>query len=176
MQNSTKKTLTFPIRIALILLVCAILFKVQHWPYASQLLLMSTIPLALLYSLRFLNKKEKKRIDIVKLGLVLVWTINIILKTYHINFIAYGFELVLFVLFVWWFIEDGLRYFSKRKFINNGFIKFFYYGLCILTITLILWGTLFKIQHWPYGSLILTFGFLFLVMMLIVDYVVIKRS
>ncbi len=175
MQNPTKKILTFPLRIVLILVIYSVLFKIMHWPYANQLLLIGSVLLMLLYSIRFLYKTEKTRIDIVKLGLVLVWTVNLVLKTYHIAFIAYALELILLILFVWWFIEDGLNYFTSRQLINNGFVKFFYYGFCIVAITLIIFGALFKIQHWPYGSLILTFGFLLLSIMLIVDYFVIKR-
>ena len=176
MQNSAKKILTFPIRIVLLILVYGMLFLIMDWPYANQLLLIGSVLLAFLYSIRFLYKKDKKRIDIVKLGFVLVWVVNLILKTYHMVFIAYGLELLLFILFVWWLIEDGFKLVARRKLVNNGFVKFFYYGLCILTIALIVIGTLLRIMHWPYGALILTLGFLLLSMMLIIDYFVIKRS
>ncbi len=148
----------------------------MHWPYAQQLVLIGSIAITILYLIRFIYKKEKATLDYVKLGLVVLWTFSYSVKTFHVLQIPYILELLLLILFVWWFIEEGLTYFTRRKLKDNGFIKFFYYGFSIMAVALIIIGALFKIQHWPFGALILTIGFLLLSIMLIVDYFVIKKS
>jgi len=176
LKVSRTKILTFPIRIALIILVYGVLFKVMHWLYAKQLILLGSGLIVLLYSLRFLYKKEKQTLDYVKLGLVLVWVFNYCIKGLHLFNIPYVLDLVLLILFVWWLITEGFTYFIRRKLKNSGVLKLFYYGFSITSLALIIIGVLFKIQHWPYGSLIFTFGSLLLSMMLIVDYFAIQKQ
>lgn len=176
MEKQATKILTLPLRAALVILLYGALFKVMHWPYAQTLMLYGSIAILILYSIRFLFKKEKQRLDFIKLGLVLIWVFSYIINVFHLLNMPYVLEIVLLGLFVWWFIEEGLTYFIRRKLVDNGFIKFFYYGLSITSLALIIIGSLFKVQHWPYGSIMFTFGILLLSFMLVVDYFVIKRS
>ncbi|WP_175455536.1 GldL-related protein [Winogradskyella thalassocola] len=44
-----------------------------------------------------------------------------------------------------------------------------------LTIFTLVFGILFKIQHWPYGALLFTIGVLLLSLLLIFDYFIVDR-
>lgn len=175
LQKSRPKKLTLPLRFALIILIYGALFKIMHWPYAQTLMLFGSLFILILYTIRFVLKTEKAQLDYVKLALVVVWVIGYVLQVLHILNVPYIFNAILLALFGWWFIEEGLNYFTKRKLKDNGILKFFYYGFSICSLTLIIIGALFKIQHWPYGALMFTCGILLLSLMLIVDYFAIKR-
>ena len=176
MEKSSKKILTFPLRLALIILLYGGLFKVMHWPYAQTLMLIGSTSIVVLYSIRFIYKKEKVRLDYVKLGLVLLWTTNYYLKAFHILNVPYIFEIVLLALFIWWFSEEGLTYFSRRKLKGKQLLKAMYYLFLGTSIACIVLGITFKIQHWPFGNILFTFGVLLSSIMLIVDYFVIKKQ
>ena len=171
MNKTRNKALTFPIRIALAFLIIGILFEIQHWPFSNQIILISGIVISILYTIRFFLKKNKVVLDYVKLPLVMLWVSTYMVKTLHLLNIHYLFNIVLFALFVYWFINEGSSYFSNNRKLKKGkLLKVIYYLLSIITFLLILFGALFKIQHWPYGSEIITLGLLSLAIIIIVDY------
>ncbi|WP_299121296.1 hypothetical protein [uncultured Winogradskyella sp.] len=171
-----KKILTLPLRLALVILIIGALFKVMHWPYSKELMFFSGISIGLMYIIRFLNKKSKITLDYVKLGLVTLWVISYLINVFHLYSIPYVIEICLIVLFIWWFAEEGIFYFKNRKFKKKGLVKVIYYTLLLIGLTAFLFGLLFKIQHWPYGSLLFVLGTLMLCIILILDYLVIKKS
>lgn len=176
MQNTTIKILTLPLRLAIIVLIIGALFKVMHWSYAEQLMAIGSCAIMVLYTIRFFYKNEKVRLDYIKLILVVLWVFSYCNQALHLFNLPYYFEIAVLVLFVWWLIEEGVSYFSHRKLKENKGIKLCYYLLIILTICCLVFGTLFKIQHWPYGALLFTFGTLFLCITLIIDYFVVVRT
>jgi hypothetical protein len=176
LKNIQKKILTFPLRIALIILIIGALFKIMHWPYANRLMLIGGVSISILYLIRFLYKKPKNKIDFVKLSLVFLWLINYLIDAFHVFNIPYLFEALLVALFIWWFTEEGVFYFKNRKFKRKGIIKMFYYLICYLTLLALSLGILIKIQHWPYGSLIFVLGVLLLCLVLILDYFLIEHK
>ena len=147
----------------------------MHWPYATSLMLIGSVLLATLYIIRFLLKPLKVLLDYVKLGLIVFWVSGYLLKAFHLISFSYVFEIITFGLFIWWFIQEGIYVFTKRKLKDNLALKFVYYTLISITSALLLFGILFKIQHWPYGSLMFTLGIFLLTMMLIIDYFAIKK-
>jgi hypothetical protein len=175
-QNSSRKSLTLPLRLAIIILIIGALFKIMNWPYGYLLILIGSCAIMVLYTIRFLYKNKKSRLDYVKFGLVFLWVINYFNQVLHVLNIPFIFEISVSVFSIWWLMEEGLSYFSKRKFKRNKGIKLFYYVLITMTICCLVFGTLFKIQHWPYGALLFTFGILFLSLVIIVDYLVFERS
>lgn len=170
------KILTFPLRIALIVLIFGALFKVMHWPYAGQLMLIGAILIGVLYTIRFSNKHDKSKLDYVKLALILLWVFNYLVNAFHLFNIPYVFEILLLILFIYWFIEEGIMYIKNRKLKKNKFLKALYYILIGITIFVLFLGIVFKIQHWPYGSILFVLGVLILNMLLILDYFIIDRS
>lgn len=173
MSKPRKKALTLPLRIALSSVILGLLFKLHHWPYGNEIILIACIALAILYSVRFALKKAKVVLDYVKLLLIVLWIFNYITKTLHIINFNSIFNFIVLILLGYWFINEGTTYFSKnRKLKDIKDLKTGYYVAWIITIIPLVLGILFRIQHWPYGALLTTVGFLFLSVMILVDYFV----
>jgi len=176
LNKTSKKILTLPLRIALITLIIGALFKIMHWPYSKELMFIGGISIGVLYIIRFFYTRPKSKIDFVKLAIVLLWVYSYLIKVFHLNNMPYVIEICLVVLLIWWFVEDGLLYFKSRKFKKKGMVKKVYYALVLLTIFLLLFGILFKLQHWPFGSELFILGILILSLILILDYYLIEKS
>lgn len=170
------KILTFPLRLSVIVLIFGALFKIMHWPFANNLMLIGAVSLAILYTIRFFNKKKKLLLDYVKLALILIWVFNYLVRAFHIFYVSYLFEILFLILFIYWFIVEGPAYIKNRKFTKNRFLKVFYKILIVLTGFMVIFGMLFKIQHWPYGSLLFILGILSLNILLFLDYFLIDRN
>ena len=80
MEKQATKILTLPLRVALVILLYGALFKVMHWPYANILMLIGGVSIGLLYTIRFLNKEDKSKLDYVKIAIVLIWVFSYICK------------------------------------------------------------------------------------------------
>lgn len=177
METATpKKILTFPIRIALIIMLYGLLFIKMSWPYGHMLLFIGTVILTVLYLIRFLNKRTKARVDYVKLSIVLIWFFGLfgtVFNWFHITDII---EIILIILTIWWLIEEGFSYFINRKLVNNSVLRGSYYVLAFASIGSICVGYIFKIQHWPFGNLMFTLGVLLLSILILLDHFVIKRK
>jgi hypothetical protein len=176
LKDKKTKILTLPIRIALVILVFGALFKLMHWSYAKELMFFGGILIGTLYSIRFLNKKEKTLLDYVKLSFVFLWLFSYLVQVFHLFSISYIFEICLLILFVWWFFKEGIFYFKNRKFKKNGFAKVLYYIILGLALLSLFFGFIFKIQHWPYGAQLFVSGVLLLNTILILDYFIIERG
>ena len=176
MKEKRLKILTFPLRIALIILIFGALFKLMHWPYAQQLMLIASVSISLLYTIRFFNKTQKQKLDYIKLALVLVWVFSYLNEVFHLFYFPYILEVCLFFLFAWWCIADGFSYFKNRKFKKNKVTKVIYTTLKVVTIVFLVFGMLFKIQHWAYGSELFVLGVLLLCSVLILDYFIVEQT
>lgn len=171
MIRSRRKALTLPIRITLVLIVIGFLFKIQHWSFASELIIFSSISLMALYVIRFFFKKVKALLDYIKLFIVILWVSINVINILHLFNVHYIFNFTLLGLLCLWFINEGTSYFNDNRKLKKGrFFKTLYYTLCFITLFLIICGMLFKIQHWPYGSILVTFGLILLSIMLLLDY------
>lgn len=169
------KILTFPLRLALIILIFGALFKVMHWPYANILMLIGGVLIGILYTIRFFFKKEKSKLDYIKLAMILVWVFSYLVKAFHLFYVPYVFEVLLLILFIYWFLVEGIYYLKNRTYRKNKFLKAIYYFFIVLTILTLFFGVIFKIQHWPYGAILFTLGALQANILLILDYFMIDR-
>ena len=169
------KILTFPLRIAIIVLIFGALFKIMHWPFAHNLMLLGGISIGILYTIRFVYKKEKTILDYAKLAMILIWVFNYLANAFQLFYVPYIYEILLLILFIYWFYVEGILYFKNRSYRKNRFLKAVYYILMGLTIFTLVFGILFKIQHWPYGALLFTIGVLLLSLLLIFDYFIVDR-
>ena len=169
------KILTFPLRLALIILIFGALFKIMHWPYANMLMLIGGVSIGLLYTIRFFFKTKKSKLDYVKLAMILIWVFSYLVKAFHIFYVPFVFETLLLILFIYWFFVEGIDYFRNRTYRKNKFLKAVYYILIGLAIFTLFFGVSIKIQHWPYGSFVFTLGILQANILLIFDYFIIDR-
>ena len=169
------KILTFPLRIAIIVLIFGVLFKIIHWPFAHNLMLLGGASIGILYTIRFVYKKEKTILDYTKLAMILIWVFNYLANAFQLFYVPYIYEILLLGLFIYWFYVEGISYFKNRTYRKNRFLKAVYYILIGLTIFTVVFGILFKIQHWPYGALLFIIGVLLLSLLLIFDYFIVDR-
>ncbi len=160
------------LRFSISILLIGALFKIQHWPYDSVLLILGTAGILFFYSILFLLKKEKKRLDYVKEALVVLWCLNYGYQALHLYNLSIVFNIILLILFGWWFINEGTNYFSKSHFKVGGAGKIVFIIFVIIAIGFIVLGMLFKILHWPYGILLFTLGILLASFLVIIDYFV----
>ena len=170
------KILTFPLRLALIILIFGELFKIMHWPYANMLMLIGGVSIGILYTIRFIFKTEKSKLDYVKLAMILIWVFSYLVKVFHLFYVPFVFETLLLILFIYWFFVEGIDYFKSRTYTKNKFLKGIYYAFIVIAIVTLFSGILFKIQHWPYGSILFTFGILQISILLIFDYFIVDRT
>lgn len=176
MKESHSNILTFPIRLALIIVVYGMLFLNMRWPFGHNLLFIGTVFLTILYAIRFIYKKEKIRVDYVKLLIVLFWFLGLFGVMFNLFHIDEILKIILIILTVWWLIEEGFSYFINRKLKNNGVLKVSYYVLSFVSVGGICVGYIFRIQHWPFGNIMFTLGALLFSLLLIVDYFAVKRT
>jgi len=66
------------------LLLLGAAFKILHWAGANPLLVVALAGIALTYSLRFFRKREKGRLDVLKLLFVLAFSSNALLTFLHL--------------------------------------------------------------------------------------------
>lgn len=139
-------------------------------------MLYGSISIAVLYSIRFFYKNNKNIFDYVKLVIVLLWVLRYFVQVFHLFNFPYILEIALLLLFLWWFISDGVNYFGNRKYKIKGVYKVLYFTLVAFCLVTLLCGVLLKIQHWPYSELIFTIGILLLIILIIADYFVVNRQ
>lgn len=97
--------------------VCAIvliatLFKILHWSFSSELLIIGFIGLALVYFLSFLKKPIKNRLDYLKLGWVVIAYTIALLKILHI--IGDQYQIIASAI-MWLAILDYMKTERKRR-------------------------------------------------------------
>lgn len=164
------KKLNLPLRICVSILLLGGLFKIMHWPNSSNLLLIAICSIMVLYPIRFFLKKEKETMDYIKLGIILLWCLSNFTRVIHVYQFPVLLNIALLLLFGWWFINEGTAYFTNQNLKLNGIYKTVYVAVTVIIFGCILFGCLFKIQHWPYGNLLFTVGIFLASIFVIVDH------
>ena len=158
-----KKILTYPLKVAIAIFLLGTLFKIMHWPGVASLLIMGAGLVIVLYTIRFIVKKEKNIMDLVKFFCVLAATYFYLAKDFHWPSLNYGIYII-DVMGVFWLYEEWGNIFNKGK---KGFTNAFYAGVIGVSILLICIGNIFKIMHWPYAYHLIIFGFLGMIIWLL---------
>ncbi|WGD35807.1 hypothetical protein [Olleya sp. YS] len=144
----------------------------MHWPYSNVLISSAIVGILIFYPIRFFLKAQKNSMDYVKLAIVILWCLIYGTKIFHLYLPPLVFNILLALLFGWWFVNEGTVYITDRKFkISFGF-QYMYYVVAAFSIGCVGLGILFKIQHWPYGSLLFTIGLISIAILVIIDYFV----
>ena len=158
MNTIQSKTFGLLLRVCISVLLLGALFKIMHWPYASIVMLLSISGILILYPLRFCFITEKSTMDYVKLALVVLWCLNYLTKVFHLYQLPLFFNIVLLLLFIWWFINEGFSGLNLGNIKIKGVLKLFYIAIVIFAFGCIVLGAVFKIQHWPYSNLLFVIG------------------
>lgn len=167
MSTIQSKKNTLLLRICISILLLGNLFKIMIWPNAYQLMTIAIIGILILYPIRFFFKQEKETMDYIKVIMIVIWCLNFL----------FGFNQVfglgaLLLLFGWWLLTESASYFSNNQLILSNIAKKIYYALIVISIGSIGFGSIFKVQHWPYGNILFTLGVVLASILLIVDYFV----
>ena len=160
------------LRVCISVLLMGALFKIMHWPYATIVMLVSISGILLLYPLKFWFIREKSTMEYVKLALVVLWCLNYLTKVLHLYQLPLFFNIVLVLLFIWWFINEGETALNFRNIKIKGVLKIFYMAIAIIAIGCIVLGALFKIQHWSYSNLLFVIGMTITSILVTVDHFV----
>ncbi|WP_419211252.1 hypothetical protein ACNR9Q_10900 [Maribacter sp. X9] len=157
MKNS-KKAFKNPIRAALSTLLLGMLMKVLNWPYSAGIVFTSFAAILLLYTLRFAKKKKKKSIDIIKMGLVLFWTMNGLLHILDFSYTLF-FQIGTGITFIAWFAMEGTSYFmDKDRKPENSITDIIWNFIMVIGVLTIILGGLMHLLNWNHSIPTLTIG------------------
>jgi hypothetical protein len=154
-DHVTPKRFTAPLRVAMGIMVVGVLFKLQHWPGAAMVMLGGALGIVLLYPLRYAAKRPKVFLDHIKLGLALTWPTSWFMQVQHwpyaqpLGLAAAAFGLV-------WISQAGVAEFwtdKEQRPPGRSSVVLFTLGLVLVTA-----GTVFRMQHWPYATVLLLAG------------------
>ncbi len=134
-----------------VLVIIGALFKIQHWPFSTVLLVGGWLCLAIAMVVRLLRNGTREYWilgrDLLVLGLIGVWMMRML--HWPLSGIAWcivAIGLVLSLRFGW------NRYGPK---IGERYPAAVLFGSAVVLIVL---GTLFRIQHWPHSTPLLIIG------------------
>jgi hypothetical protein len=132
-------------------LVLGTLFKLEHWPYANQLFLLSWLLTLLALLMRLITQGFQPPVDIARdtfhFGVVSL----IVMRVFHLP--GKGYALGLMVL-------GGLAvlWHERRSYLPGANERWYRPWLFTSALVLVVVGVLFRIQHWPHSSLLLVAG------------------
>lgn len=149
------------------------MFKLQHWPAAGALLISGAAGIVLLYPFRYAAKRPRYFLDHIKLGLAVTWPLGMVFHTRHwpcaepISLAASVFGLVRIT-------QEGVAAFwsdTDRRAPGRPSMVLFTLGLL-----LVIAGMLFRIQHWPFATLLLVAGLACCSLWAVVEFLLPRRS
>lgn len=157
MRNSNK-VLKTPIRFALAALLGGMLMRILLIPYASVVTFISFLAIAVLYSVRFSKKEDKKPVAYIKMILVLFWTTNGLLRILDFPYTLI-FQIGTAITFITWFAMEGTSYFmdDDRK-AKNSIIEIVWNFAMVAGVLTIISGGLMHLLNWEYAIPTLTIG------------------
>tara|TARA_B100001059_G_scaffold236704_1_gene289228 strand:+ start:6277 stop:6801 length:525 start_codon:yes stop_codon:yes gene_type:complete len=171
MSTFQPKKNTLLLRICISILLLGNLFKIMHWPNAYDLLTFSISGILIVYPIRFYFKQDKETMDYIKVITIVLWCLNFLLGFNQV----FGFS-ILIILFGWWLLTESANYFNSNQLVLSNIAQKVYYGFIAISIGSIAFGTLFKIQHWPYANVLFTLGVFLASILVIVDYFVRRKT
>ena len=157
MENS-KKAFKNPLRAALSTLLLGMVMKVLHWPYAEGIVFTSFAAVLFLYTLRFSKKKKIKSIDIIKMALVLFWTMNGLLRILDFQYTLI-FQIGTGLTFIAWFAMEGTSYFmGKNRKSENSITDIIWNFIMVIGVLTLILGGLMHLLNWNHSIPTLTIG------------------
>jgi len=174
-QTEAPDGLELPIRIALAALYSSIVINfylgLNFMRFAVGASLLAT---GILYSIRYSKLRKREMIHHFKLLLVIVANVYFVNLLMRLFYFRYGNIVLLMMIAYWAYAGQNDRLdsvYDERSKAHPAMA--FIYRLCSsASIGMILLGALFKIQHWPYSSLLMISGFCMLTISIITGYFV----
>ena len=142
-------------------ILISMLFGAIHWPYRTDLLLLSCAIFMAAYTAHIIIRPNKITRDYYKFGAAMCWVLNLVFKSLHFPGASiFGY---LFLAFLGFMIMAPKRAATQKK----SRLRTFKNVLVIIGVASILCGSAFKIMHWPGASLALISGYLLLIFWLL---------
>jgi hypothetical protein len=167
------KRFTFILRAALVCVVLGAVFGFLRWTGDLVLYLIGVVTILVLYPFRYAAKRPKVFLDHVKLLLAESWAVVQVLTLLHWPY-AFEVSILTTVCFLIWLFKAGISEFwtDKRTSPPSPISRTLYTAAFCLVIA----GTLFRIQHWPYANVMLLAGLLCCAAWFLVEFLLPRRE
>lgn len=159
-------------RIFLAILIVGLLSKTIHWPYDSIQIIVGSIGLLLLYSLRTVLKEKRNIVDWVKLIFLSFFSIRAIFITQHLpipKVVLWTISTIQFLALIYLLFNEAFILFPQSRKRKWSF------PLTGIISAVILIGAMYKIMHWPGATVLLTIGGFLTAIWIVVDPFLIKK-
>lgn len=168
------KRFTLPLQFALAAVLVGVFLNLQHWPGGDIALIAGLCAIVLLYPLRWAAKSPKRFLDHVKLTLALSWPISTAFNLFHLPNAWLPWLLSSMSFLIWLGMEGvGSFWTDDARAGSPSRLSIVIYAL---SFALVIGGTLFRIQHWPYGNFMIVTGLGFVALWFAVEFLFRKRK
>lgn len=143
-----------PLKLGVALVIVGMLFRIQHWEYANQILISGILVMVLGYGYDLFRKEKRGVFDFIKMGLVVLMAIGYVANLLHRSIPPLLAEAAYYAF--WGFLLlVGWEFLTRGKQGTEAKITAVVYGV---SVCLILVGVVFKIQHWEGGTALIIGG------------------
>lgn len=97
------------------------LFKIQHWPYGDEVFLISSVAIAIVYSIHFVSKKGKAFLDVLKLIWVLMMCSNSVFIELNLGEILWFYGHVVWLIFNVLYLTFAYQIIFQKRIFSNEF-------------------------------------------------------
>ena len=152
-------------RAFIVLYILGAFLKILHIPWADYVILLSAALLGAYYAFRFVTKDSQKSIDIIKLIMILSWSLATLFRILQMPY-ADVFTVLFVLCLITWFLLEGRMIFGDFYFKKPAKNRYSRLAFILAVITAII-GVVLKILHSPGADLLLIAGMLFFMIWLI---------
>ena len=175
----SKQKVRLFLRLSMSVTLIGILFKILHYAFAAELLVIGVIGIVIFYGISFYQKQQKTLLDYAKVFLLISFLAHYLFRILHLQFgyvFTYIFQGAL-ILFIIAYVMDILLDVDSANDENNGAepntkrskitnLLYTLTGICVIS------GAFLKIMHWQFGfingTILLITGLLMAVISLVI--------
>ncbi len=169
----TRKKLTIPLIISVLILICGIVFRIYNLPYSSILFSVANFSVIVLYFIRFISKTNKIFEDYQKLLIVISWSIALVFVFYDFKYSTVFIVLALLIFYLWSVLGLYELLFEKKG--DKKKKPLLSKLLGVLSTFFIISGVISSMLYLPYSKVFIFAGLVVLVVWLLSDFVI-KKS
>jgi hypothetical protein len=99
------------------------LFKIQHWPYGTELFLISSVAIAIVYGIHFSLKAKKSFLDVLKLIWALMMCSNAVLIELNLREALWFLRHAVWLLYCILYLTFVYQILFEKQSASNAFDK-----------------------------------------------------
>lgn len=161
------KILSIPLAISVIILLIGYVSRVQHWANGAIIERVAFATIAVLYTVRFSLKQKRNLKDVVKLMLIVSWSVTSILAPLRMPNV-YILQILVAATGVFWLILEIMDL-VKRNVATSNTILF-------LGALLLVAEAIFRVQWWPGGSMLHLLALLVISIGFVIDFAQTRKT